>query len=158
VAVDGQLADNLPTVTYNFRLRDSKDPVALVVLRGTAQRTFSIQAVEQKSDFDAVSSLADPEKNLVLELGILGVEIDTRLLPPNSGLRDPFGIVVAARTAGARAEVPLLPRDVIRSVNGANMFTLDQLRETVRGYKPGTAVTLQIQRDGRLMYVPFTMD
>src|SRR3954467_3116298 len=158
VAVDGQLADNLPTVSYNFRLRDSKDPVALVVLRGTAQRTFSIQAVEQKSDFDAVSSLADPEKNLVLELGILGVEIDKRLLPPNSGLRDPFGIVVAARTAGARAEVPLLPRDVIRSVNGANMFTLDQLRETVRGYKAGTAVTLQIQRDGRLMYVPFTMD
>jgi len=158
VAVDGQLAENLPTVNYNFRLRDSKDPVALVVLRGTAQRTFSVPAVEQRSEFDDVSSLADPENNLVVELGILAVEIDKRLVPPNSGLRDPFGIVVAARTAGARSEVPLLPRDVIRSVNGANMFTLDQLRQTVRTFKPGTAVTLQVQREGRLLYVPFTMD
>jgi len=158
VAVDGQLADNLPTVNYNFRLRDSQDPVAVVVLRGTSQRTFSIPAVEQKSEFDAVSQLADTEKNLVADLGILGVEIDRRLVPANSGLRDPFGIVVAARTSGARSEGPLLPRDVIRTVNGAQMFTLDQLRQTVRAFKPGSPVTLQIQREGRLMYVSFTMD
>ena len=158
VAVDGQLAENLPTVNYNFRLRDSQDPVAVVVLRGTSQRTFSIPAVEQKSEFDAVSQLADTEKNLVADLGILGVEIDRRLVPANSGLRDPFGIVVAARTSGAKTEVPLLPRDVIRTVNGAQMFTLDQLRQTVRAFKPGSAVTLQIQREGRLMYVSFTVD
>lgn len=158
IAVDGQLADNLPSVSYNFRLRDSPDPVVLVVQRGASERTFSIIAVEQKSEFDAVSTLADPEKNLVAELGVLGVEIDRRQVPANSGLRDPFGIVVAARTTGARNEVPLLPRDVIRSVNGANMFTLDQLRQTLRALKPGSAVTLQIQRDGRLLYVPFTLE
>jgi serine protease Do len=158
VAVDGQLADNLPSVNYNFRLRDSPDPVALVVLRGAAQRTFSIPAVEQRSEFDAVSSLADPEKNLVAGLGILGVEIDRKQIPANSGLRDPYGIVVAARTTGARNEVELLPRDVIRSVNGATMFTLDQLRQTMAAFKPGSAVTLQIQREGRLLFVPFTID
>ena len=158
VAVDGQLVDNLPTVSYNFRLRDSPDPVALVVLRGGAERRFSVPAVEQKSEFDAVSNLADPEKNLVAELGILGVEIDRKLVPPNSGLRDPFGVIVAARAAGARSEVPLLPRDVIRSVNGVNIFTLDQLRQAVAAFKPGAAVTLQIQRGPLLMYVPFTID
>jgi len=158
VAVDGQLAENLPTVNYNFRLRDSPDPVVLVVLRGKEQRTFNITAVEQKSEFDAVSSLADPEKNLVPQLGILGVEIDRKQVPPNSGLRDPYGIIVAARTTGARNEVELLPRDVIRSVNGATMFTLDQLRQTMSTLKPGSAVTLQVQREGRLVYVPFTLD
>jgi serine protease Do len=158
VAVDGQLADNLPTVNYNFRLRESSDPVALVVLRGGTERRFSVTAVEQKSEFDAVSSLADPEKNLVSELGILGVEIDRKLVPPNSGLRDPFGVIVAARAAGARSEVPLLPRDVIRSVNGVNVFTLDQLRQAVAAFKPGSAVTLQIQRGPQLLYVPFTID
>ena len=35
VSVDGQPAENLPTVTYNFRLRDSTEKVQLVVLRGT---------------------------------------------------------------------------------------------------------------------------
>jgi serine protease Do len=158
VAVDGQLADNLPTVNYNFRLRDTQKPVVVVVLRGTAERSYSIPAVEQKSEFDSVAALADPTQNLVAELGILGVAIDRQRVPPNSGLRDPFGIVVAARTSGARTEVPLLPRDVIRSVNGANMFTLDQLRETIRALKSGSAVTLQIQREGRLLFVPFTLE
>ena len=35
VSVDGQPAENLPTVNYNFRLRDSTEKVQLVVLRGT---------------------------------------------------------------------------------------------------------------------------
>jgi serine protease Do len=158
IAVDGQLVDNLPTVNYTFRLRDSQDPVAIVVLRDAKERAFSIPAVEQKSEFDSVVALADPTQNLVAELGILGIALDRKVIPPNSGLRDTFGIIVAARTSGARTEVPLLPRDVIRSVNGANMLTLDHLRETMRAFKPGSAVTLQIQREGRLLYVPFTIE
>jgi S1-C subfamily serine protease len=66
--------------------------------------------------------------------------------------------VVAARTAGPLTEVPLLPRDVIRSLNDTKMFTLEQLRTSIRALKPGAAVTLQIQREGRLQYVSFTLD
>ena len=36
VSVDDQPAENVPTVSYNFRLRDSPDNVQLVVLRGAA--------------------------------------------------------------------------------------------------------------------------
>jgi serine protease Do len=158
VSVDGQPAENLPTVNYNFRLRDSPDPVQLVILRGSTEAKFSVTAVEQKSEFDSVSSLANPEKNLVAELGILGVEIDPRSVRAESGLRDPYGIIVAARAAGARSEVPLLPRDVIRSLNDTKMYSLEQLRGAVRALKPGSAVTLQIQREGRLQYVSFTLD
>ena len=158
VSVDGQAAENLPTVNYNFRLRDSPDKVQLVVLRGTSQVTLSMTAVEQKSEFDSISANADPEKNLVADLGILGVEIDPRLVNAASGLRDPHGIIVAARAAGARTEVPILPRDVIRSVNNTKMYTLEQLRSGLRALKPGTPVTLQIQREGRLMYVSFTLE
>ena len=46
VSVDGQPAENLPTVSYNFRLRDSPDNVQLVVLRGTAQISISVKPVE----------------------------------------------------------------------------------------------------------------
>jgi serine protease Do len=158
VSVDGQPAENLPTVNYNFRLRDSPEPVQLGILRGTSPHNLSVTAVEQKSEFDSVSSLADPTKNLVAELGILGVEIDPRVVDSRSGLRDPYGIIVAARAAGARSEVPLLPRDVIRSLNNTKMFSLEQLRNAVRALKPGSAVTLQIQREGRLLFVPFTID
>ena len=84
-----------------------------------------------------MAALADPEKNLVAELGILGIEIDPRTVTAGSGLREPYGIVVAARAAGARTEVPLAPRDVIRSINGTKTFTLYQLRTALQALKPG---------------------
>jgi serine protease Do len=158
VSVDGQPAENLPTVTYNFRLRDSPDDVKLVVLRGAAQVSLSIKPVEARSEFDSVSSMADPAKNLVPELGIIGVEIDSRITATATGLRDPYGIIVVARAAGAASDVPLLPRDIVRSVNNRRVGTLDALRESVRSLTSGTHVTLQIQREGRLMYVSFTLE
>jgi len=66
--------------------------------------------------------------------------------------------VVAARAAGARSEVPVMPRDVIRTLNNTKMFTLNQLRGALGELKPGAPVTLQIQREGRLMYVLFTYE
>jgi len=158
VSVDGQPAENLPTVSYNFRLRESTDAVKLVVLRGTATMSMNITPVEQKSELDAVANTADMEKNLVSELGILGVEIDPRVVSTASGLRDPYGIFVAARAAGARSEIPLLPQDVIRSLNNTKIYTLNQLRSTVRELKPGSPVTLQLQREGRLLYLSFTLE
>jgi serine protease Do len=157
-SVDGQPAENLPTVTYYFRLRDTTDPVKLVVLRANGQQTLSITPVEQRNPLDSVSSMADPTKSLVQELGILGVEIDARIATASSGLRDPWGIIVVARAAGASTEVPLQPRDVIRSVNNQYVTTLQRLRDAVHNLKPGTPVTLQVQRDGRLMYISFTME
>ena len=126
-SVDGQPADNLPSVNYYFRLRDSTDNVQLAVLRGGADQKLSIATVEQRSEFDSVSALADPEKNLVPELGILGVEIDARIAAGATGLRDPYGIIVVARAAGPGSEVPLLPRDVIRTLNRKQMTTLQGL-------------------------------
>ena len=156
--MDGEPAENLPSVAYNFRLRDSTEKVKLVVLRGTTEHTFSVAPVEQTSEFDSMAALADPEKNLVAELGILGIEIDPRAVPAGSGLREPYGIVVAARAAGARTEVPLAPRDVIRSINGTKTFTLYQLRTALQALKPGAPVTLHVQREGRLVYVAFTYE
>jgi serine protease Do len=137
-SVDGQVADNLPTVSYNFRLRDSSDNVQLVVLRGGKEQRLSIAPVEQRSDFDSVSAMADPEKSLVSELGILGVEIDRRIAASAKQLRDPYGIIVVARASGPMSEIPLLPGDVIRSVNNHQTATLQSARELVRGFKPGT--------------------
>ena len=158
VSVDGQPADNLPTVVYFFRLRDTAEKVQLVVLRGGTQQALSMTAVEQRSDFDSVSSMADPEKNLVSELGILGVEIDQRIAASAKGLRDPNGVIVVARAAGAAGDVPILAGDVIRTVNNRPILTLQGLRDAVRSVSPGSPLTLHIQRDGRLMYVSFTLD
>ena len=156
--IDGQPADNLPTVSYFFRLRDSTEKVQLVVLRGGTEQKLSVAPVEERSEFDSVAAMADPQKSLVPELGILGVEIDQRIAAAATGLRDPIGIIVVARAAGATSEVPILPRDVIRSLNNKPTATLQSLRDAVHSVKPGTPATLQIQREGRLMYVSFTIE
>jgi len=132
--------------------------VQLVVLRGTTQQTLSVQPIEMRAELDAVSAMADPERNLVPEIGILGVEIDARIAAAASGLRAPYGVIVAARASGALVDVPLQANDVIRSVNDRKVATLAQLREVLRALPPGAPVTLQVQREGRLTYVSFTFD
>jgi len=158
LSVDGQPADNLPTVVYNFRLRDSADPVRLVVMSGGKQLTLSVSPVEVRSDFDSVSAMADPEKNLVSELGILGVQIDERIAAMSSGLRDPYGIIVVARAAGGPSDVALQPKDIIRRLNNQPLSTLESLGNALRALAPGAPVTLQVQREGRLMFLSFTLE
>jgi serine protease Do len=158
MSVDGEPADNLPTVVYSFRLRDSTNPVRLEVMSGGKQQTLSITPVEMRSDFDSVSALADPEKNMIPELGIIAVEIDPRIAASATGLRDPSGVIVVARTAGGSGDVPLQPKDVIRRLNNLKISTLQELRDAMRPLTPGSPVTIQIQREERLMYLSFTFE
>src|SRR5262249_56940073 len=127
----------------------------MVVLRGVRKEPISGAAVEERSEFDPLSAVADPQKILVAELGILGVEIDQRIAAAATGLRDPFGIIVVARAAGATSEVPIQARDVIRQLNNRQMATLEGLRDAVRALPAATPATLQIHRQGRLMDVAF---
>jgi C-terminal processing protease CtpA/Prc len=158
VSVDGQPADNLPTVNYYFRLRDSPDNVKLVVRRGATEQSVDVAPVEERSELDSVSAMADPEKNLVADLGILGVEVNPQIAAAAKGLRDAYGVIVVARTTGATSEVPLLPRDVIRTLNNRPIASLQGLRDAVRALAAGSAVTLQVQREGRLMFVSLTRE
>jgi serine protease Do len=158
VSVDGQPADNLPSVNYFFLLRDSADKVQVIVLRGAKRETFNVGTVEEGQDMDQLVSLADPQKNLVSQLGIIGVEIDKKTASLLRGLRDPFGIVVTARVTGSAGDVPLAPGDVIRSFNLQPMTTLERLRAALKANPAGVPFVLQLQRDGKLIYVPITLE
>ena len=59
---------------------------------------------------------------------------------------------------GASEEVPLLTGDVIRTLNGQPMTTLERLRRALKSLPPGAPVALQIQRDQKLLFVAFTLD
>jgi serine protease Do len=156
-AVDGRAADILPLVAFHFYLLETGDKVHLDVLRGKDRLAFDIPVMDPPHDMDQVTALADPEKNIVPMLGILGVEIDKRIASM-ADLRDPFGIIVAARSAGAAVEVPLNAGDVIRTLNGQPMTTLDRLRAALKALPSGAPVALQIQRDQKLLFITFTLD
>jgi serine protease Do len=158
VAIDGKTAGSVPYVAFHLMSRESGDKVHLDILRGKLRLSFDVALMNPPKDMDQVTALADPEKSLIPALGILGVEIDKKIAAMVSELRDPFGIIVAARAAGATSEVPLTTGDVIRTLNGEPMTTLDRLRNALKALPPGAAVALQIQRDQKLMYVAFTLD
>jgi serine protease Do len=157
-ALDGRPAENLPFVAFHFFALEYGQKVHLDVLRGNDRLSFDVPVAQPPRDMDQVAALADPEKSLVSTLGILGVEIDQRIAAMVPDLRDPFGIFVAARSTGAAVEVPLLAGDVIRTLNGQPMTTLDRLRSALKSLPPGAPVALQIQRDQKLLFVAFTLD
>jgi serine protease Do len=158
LTVDGRMADSVPYVSFRLMSIGAGDKVHIEVLRGQDRLAFDVPVSERSDSMDQITSLADPEKNLVRPLGILGIEIDKKVAEMAPDLRDPFGIIVAARSTDAGGDIPLTTGDVIRTLNGQPMTTLDRLRAAVKALPPGTPVVLQVQRDQRLLYVAFTMD
>jgi serine protease Do len=95
----------------------------------------------------------------VARLGILAATLDPKLaagLP----LRSKSGVVVASAIASAldSDNGSLAPGDVIHAVNGQWISDLAALRAAVDGAKPGSAVVLQVERRGELMYLAFTVE
>ena len=158
LSVDGRMAESVPYVSFRLMSLNGGDKVHLEVQRGQEKLGFDVPVIERSDSMDQITALADPEKNLVRPLGILGIEIDKKVAAMAPDLRDPFGIIVAARSSGASGEIPLQTGDVIRTLNGEPMTTLDRLRQALAALKPGSPVAIQIQRDERLMYVSFTLE
>jgi serine protease Do len=158
LAIDGKEAGNLPYVAFHLMFREYGEKVHVDLLRGNLRLAFDVPVMEPPRDMDQVTALADVDKSIVPALGILGVEIDKKVAAMVPELRDPFGIIVAARAAGAGAEVPLNAGDVIRTLNGEPMTTLERLRSALKALPSGSAVALQIQRDQKLMFIAFTLE
>jgi S1-C subfamily serine protease len=68
-------------------------------------------------------------------------------------LRIPSGVLVAARRLELAADSPLRAGDVIHAVNTFTVPSLDILRVLLDGLQPDSRITLQIERDHRLMFV-----
>jgi len=158
LTIDGRMADSVPYVSFRLMSVDAGAKVHLEVLRNRERLAFDVPVVEAPHEMDQIASVVDPEKNLVRPLGIIGVEIDQKIAAMTSDLRDPFGILVVARSNAATGDIPLAAADVIRTLNGQPMTTLERLRAALKSLQPGAPVVLQIQREERLLFLAFTLD
>jgi S1-C subfamily serine protease len=91
----------------------------------------------------------------VPKLGIIGVAITKELAQALPETRRPYGVIVAARSGESEfsGQGGLKLGDVIYSVNSVPMATLDALRKTLDELKPTDPLVLQIERDGKLMFL-----
>jgi S1-C subfamily serine protease len=74
-------------------------------------------------------------------------------------LRHDFGLVVAARSPNPPYSGPSFePGDVIYEANGLPVVSVKLLRDVLASKKPGDAVVMQIERDGKLIYLPIELE
>jgi S1-C subfamily serine protease len=113
----------------------------------------------QPDDLDRLTDLLDPESSVVPALGILAVGISERTATLLPSLRWPVGVIVAAHAPqGGTADVALLTGDVIHSVNGIPVTTVDALRALIGAVKPHDPIVLQVERNGQLTFLAFESD
>ncbi len=134
--------------------------VMLSIQRGTEHLETPVVTEEQKgAELDQLADLVDPVKNVVPQLGIVGLDITGPVLKLLPELRRPSGVVIAARQSTAPfSGPPLETGDVIYAVNRRVVNNVEQLRQMLSQMKPGAPAVLLVQREGSLIYIPLEFD
>ncbi len=137
-----------------------KEKITLQVLRGKDELSIDVPVMDSVDDPQRFADMVNPEDNLVPKLGILAIGIDKTLAAMLPGLRNSYGVVVAAGSSATdlTSGTGLQPGDVIYSVNQAPVATVEALRKKVDEFKPGDEVAMQIERSGRLMFVAIEIE
>ena len=157
-SIDGRSVDNLPSLATLLFMRRGGEKMKLGVQRGSEKLSFDVSVFERPHEFDRLADLVDPDKGLIAKLGIIGLEIDPKvaaMLPP---LRVSSGVIVAAKAADPSVDTLLTAGDVIHAINGVQVETISALRAALDHLAPNTSLVLQIERDGRLMFVSVDLD
>ena len=126
----------------------------LEIQRGKQTISYEVPVIEKQDVQGRLADLVTKEQNRIPQLGILALTLDERLLSMLPPLRNQFGVVVAAKESeGAYVGEGPLPGDVIYSVNGTPVRSVDSLRLVLEDLKLGDALVLQVERMGSLHYV-----
>jgi S1-C subfamily serine protease len=102
---------------------------------------------------DPPPDAASLERGLVTKLGVACVPLKRELHHSTSALRSDSGVVVVAKLAANDTNTDLISGDVIRSLNGATVTSVDALRSMVDKLASGDAAVLQIERHSQLKYI-----
>jgi len=159
VSADDRRIDTLPGLTAAMYLHPLDQVMKLVVLRGKERKTIEVPVTEHRNPMDKVMDAVDPATSLVRRLGILAVDLTDQLRSAVGSLRISSGVVVVARAADLLGpETGLKTGDVVHSVNGTSIDSLDSLRTMLRDIKPNAPVVLQVERDGGLQWLAFELE
>lgn len=159
LTLDGKVMENGRQFDVNIYQHAVGDAVIVEVLRNGQKMTFKVPVTNRPYDSSRLNEMVDPKKNLVPKLGILGLDLNEKILKYLPSLRKKAGVVVAYSSSyNPSAEGGLKSGDVIYSVNRYPVIDLVALKTKIEALNPGDPLVLQIERFGKLMYISFELD
>jgi serine protease Do len=159
LSLNGKAMENARQFEVNLYRYRIGDKVNIEVLRGNSKLTYSVAVTKREDDPMRFADMVDPTQNLVPKLGILGVDIDKKVVELLPDLRKKYGVVVAARGGESQYSGDALQLgDVIYSVNTEPVTTVDALRKILDTFKDSEPLVLQVERDGKLRYLTLTTE
>ncbi len=155
LALDGKPMENARQFEVNLYRIPLQQKVSIEFLRGSDKMKASVMVAEREDDPFRFLDLVKPEDSTVAQLGIVGIAITKNLQKVLPETRKPYGVIVAARTGESEysGQGGLKLGDVIYSVNGSPVATLDALRASLKGLRAADPLVLQVERDGKLMFL-----
>lgn len=156
-SIDGYAINSLPALGTRLFMRSGGEQIKLGVRRGSSRMVFSVALIESPSDLDTVAALTQSEKSRVSQLGVIVMNIDPQVAGKLTGLRIASGVLVVARQVDSTADVSLEAGDVIHTMNGSPIKSVEALRSALNNVAANTPVVLQIERSGKLMFVAFKL-
>jgi serine protease Do len=158
-SVDGNPTTSVPLLSMQLNTHRDPERVVLGVLRGSLESAVDVDVVHISTDVTRLSDSLHLELKSIDKLGILAVEIDEAIGPRLPSLRIRSGLIVAARTEHWRGPaLSIAPGDVIHAINGTTILSVDGLVSALRELEARQPIVLQVERDGRLMFVAFELD
>jgi serine protease Do len=158
ISLDGSPIDTVAQYATVFYTKQPGDQVELQLLRGSQLVTASARVRVRVDDPEHLLERLDLHKSIVKPLGIVGTALSKSRRATGEALRSKSGVLVSGELAHSDIDTGLLVGDLIRSVNGTDVQTVEGLRSLIQAFKPGDAVVLQVERHGRFMYLPFEID
>ena len=158
-ALNGRALETALQFNVGLYRPGSEGAVQLDVLRGSQVRHVKVRVREKDDDVRNYGDLASREENLIPEIGIFALDLTPALrakVAPER--RERGGVLVAAREAdGPVIEDSFESGDIIYALNREAVKDVESLRKMLGRFKPGDALAVQIERDGRLRFVSFEL-
>jgi len=159
LAADDRRIETMPSLSAALYLHRPDQVIKMEVLRGKERKTLYIPAIEKRDHMDELLDAVNPENSLIPRLGVLAIDFTDDLRSRLGTLRIPSGVIVVGRAADLiLPDTGLQAGDIIHKVNNIPIDSLESLRDVIKGFKTGTPVALQIERDNGLMYVSFEIE
>jgi serine protease Do len=154
IQVDGQDVEDAPQLETAIDRLKLSEVVHLKVMHEGHELEMNVPVIERNDDRNRFADFVNPDQNLVPRLGILGIEITDKLAGMLTELRHDYGVVVAVRSPNPPySGGSLEPGDVIYELNRTPIVTVKALRDALDQMKAGETAVLQVQRNGKLLYI-----